>query len=358
MIKSWFGRVFPVANKQSGKPGGGKICRWPLDELVILSDGLVTSCCLDPERRNAFASIYEHDYRQVFFERFAEFRRRMAADLASYPNCVACFEYNAGLNERRGKLYFIEKATKDELADFLVPERLPKRLVIELTSVCNLKCIDCVHAHVDLKDLRLDRKSFLDVGRLKEWLEPFIAKLEGIRLYNYGETFIHPEAIDFISWLGRMNPTLKIGIATNGLLLDKEPMLERLVAAQPAFLKFSVHGGSQEAVEKFMGRGSDYEKVVMNMKKLVGIRERMGYKSPLIGWKCVLFEWNDSDEEMDKIRKKAGEIGVDFYGFDLTAGPYKSKRFTQDSAEWRALQAQGEDFNAAAKEKLGLDYII
>jgi hypothetical protein len=45
------------------------LCTRPLGELVILSDGRITTCCEDPRGVNAFANIYEHDYHQAFFER-------------------------------------------------------------------------------------------------------------------------------------------------------------------------------------------------------------------------------------------------------------------------------------------------
>lgn len=329
-------------------------CSWPLDEIVVLSDGSVTSCCLDPEKKNVFANIYEHDARDVYSNRYQSFRDRMAENITNYPHCLTCFTHNSELHRNKEKKYLAgESWTR---ADFVVKGYAPKWLVIELSSACNLKCVDCVHANISLNDFRYDKKLFLDTTILSEWIKPVLHNLEGIRLYNYGETFLHPGAIDFIAFLTSHNPFLKIGVCTNGLPLDREEKLTALVKARPTVLNFSIHGGGQESLEKFMGKGCDFNKVLENMRKLRIMRDKLNSQYPKIGWKYVLFHWNDSKAEMDKARSLAINAGADFFGFDLTCGAYQSKTYYPGSAMWVELIAKGDDYDTAFRKMLSLNF--
>ena len=43
----------------------------------------------------------------------------------------------------------------------------------------------------DLSSVRSGTTGFLDLDHLTEWLRPSYGKLEMLRMYNYGEPFLH-----------------------------------------------------------------------------------------------------------------------------------------------------------------------
>ena len=57
-------------------------------------------------------------------------------------------------------------------------------------------------------------------------------------------------------------------------------------------------------------------------------------------WRYILFDWNDSDEEMARARELAREIGVDQFRWLLTDRPPDglSKRFVPGSAELERIK--------------------
>lgn len=70
----------------------------------------------------------------------------------------------------------------------------------------------------------------------------------------------------------------------------------------------------------------------------------MGLSFPRIGWKYLIFEWNDSKEEMDLAKKIANEVGFDFFYFEPVVAPSPSKKFFMGSDGWKALVRGGELF--------------
>jgi MoaA/NifB/PqqE/SkfB family radical SAM enzyme len=313
------------------------ICNWMLYECAILSDGRVTTCCLDAYGRNAFANIYEHDWRETFLIRFYEFRKRFVSDIKSLPTCCECMMAfaNKGVNT--------PDASQEEVEAFLSPNHIPPNMVIELTSLCNLNCIACPQSQPDFGKSRLGKNGRnIEIGHLMNWIMPIVKNIKLVRLYNYGESFLHRGAIDFCSFLTETNSNIEVDVATNGILLDSREKIVQLINAKPKILDFSIHGGSQATIEKYMGPGANLDKVITNLRLILTIREAVQSSLPVVGWKCVLFRWNDSDEEMDKVRHLAREIGVDFYGFDLTTGPYASQRFLFHNRAWQSIVKQRE----------------
>jgi hypothetical protein len=82
-----------------------------------------------------------------------------------------------------------------------------------------------------------------------------------------------------------------------------------------------------------------FQKIIDILKDLVAIRAKLNLKKPLLFWKYLLFEWNDSDEEIRRARRLSKEIGLDGLQFCLVGYPSPSKRFTANSPEWKNLQA-------------------
>ena len=78
------------------------------------------------------------------------------------------------------------------------------------------------------------------------------------------------------------------------------------------------------------------------MANLVSLKKELGSKTPFITWRYILFNWNDSDEEMDKARALAKEIGVDRFCWMTTDRPADgwSRRFAPGSEELKKIQGE------------------
>lgn len=309
-----------------------KICLRPLKEVVILSDGRITTCCLDPKGINTFASIYDDNFEKTFFKKFQKFKQKFVKNIDDFPFCVKCFDRNKNFYND----FYRENPSEEEISLFLDDKTIPRGLVIELTSFCNLKCLGCVSGLTIQKEYR--KGGFLDCSVLKNWIIPGIDKIKAIRLYNYGETFLHPGSLDFCLFLTSNNPLLNLSIATNILLLNTEEKREKLIEAQPNSLFVSLHGASQESCEKYMGPKTNFKLALDIMRKIILVRKKYGLDFPVIIWKYLLLIYNDSDREMTAAKSIFDKWGIDFLAFDIAAGPFASKRFFKGSKEFEELK--------------------
>lgn len=324
-----------AARMRMARPGRF-VCTLPLHETVILSDGRITSCCLDPRGDNAFANVYRHDVVRAG-KRLRRFRRKLWRDPRNFPRCAQCLRLQRGEHHRKNP-------TRAEREAFLETAGLPERLVIELTSCCNLDCADCPAGNGSVGEYRYGKQGrFLDVVDLARWLEGWRGPLSQVRLYNYGETFLHPDAVRFCAHLARWRPALWLEVATNMLAPATDSDIERIVRSQPNALIVSLHGADQASAARYMGPHTDFAKAMQNMQKTIRIRKELQYDFPAVIWKYLLFDWNDSETEMDRARALAAEKGIDYIGFEPAAGRGASRRFRPGSEAWARLRNSDED---------------
>jgi radical SAM protein with 4Fe4S-binding SPASM domain len=99
----------------------------------------------------------------------------------------------------------------------------------------------------------------------------------GGRPYNfeisaYGETFLHPNADDYLFLAKKLCPNAYIVVATNGTLLNRQ-RCEKIVDSGITHLSFSLDAGSKESY-KWLTGADNYEEVCKNLEILVDIRNK------------------------------------------------------------------------------------
>jgi hypothetical protein len=162
-------------------------------------------------------------------------------------------------------------------------------------------------------------------------------KLEQLDLYNYGEPFAHPQAIDMIEYIKEKYPHIYLFVSTNGLLLTGE-RIQRLIDANLDEITFSVDGPDQETYTRYRQNG-DFNLVIETMKKFVTQRNMSDKARPIINWRYILFRWNDSKSKMNKARKLARKIGVDRLVWEITDHPKEavSETYQVGTPAWKKI---------------------
>lgn len=307
------------------------LCTFPKVEFVILSDGRITSCCIDAKGDNTYYSIYDN-YNNNFFRNYKNFLYKFAINNHIFPVCINCYKYS--------KLAFHkDNLNHYDYLDFLKINTLPTQIAIELTSKCNLTCIDCITGKNETIKYRDNNRSpYIQIDKLKEFLKPFIKNINSIRLFNYGETFLHPKSFDFINFLINENNKIHISIATNLLMLNTKNKITDIVRIQPDVLYISLHGYDQSSTEKYMGKNCDFIKTINIMKDIINYRNELKQNLPLVIWKYLLFNWNDDDEHIETAIAIAKENNIDYLGFDFAYGIHKSNKYYEGSEELNKLK--------------------
>ena len=146
----------------------------------------------------------------------------------------------------------------------------PLVLLIEPTSVCNLRCIMCFQADFGLSKNK-KFMGFMDFGLYRRLIDESAERgLSAVVLASRGEPTLHPRFADMVAY-ARERGILDVKINTNATKLTKE-YSRRLLAAGPNTVVFSVDSAEKEDFERIRV-GAKFEKVVDNIRTFKKVRE-------------------------------------------------------------------------------------
>lgn len=128
----------------------------------------------------------------------------------------------------------------------------PRRLIVELTNICNLHCSYCLR---DEDALYHTRASFFDVGLLRRVVREARESIKATNvMFTGGETTLHPE---FAAVLASVREEgLKCSFVTNGWHFER--VWPAVSANRDAIthVAFSLDGATREAHDRWRGEGS------------------------------------------------------------------------------------------------------
>lgn len=182
----------------------------------------------------------------------------------------------------------IEDAQHTEQTDVmpLFPE---KRLLIELSNICNHRCLFCANSKMTRK------KGFIDKNFLKRILnEAYEAGAREVGFYATGEPLVNKNLAEYI----RIAKTIGFSyvyLTTNGALATKDK-IEELIAAGIDSMKFSINAGTRESYRKIHGK-DDFEQVIVNFQYIDEYRKKYN-KNIKLYVSCILNKINESEKNI------------------------------------------------------------
>lgn len=155
--------------------------------------------------------------------------------------------------------------------------------------------------------------------------------------FNYGDPFVHPQAVEMIEYIKEKFPHIYLYTSTNGLMLNNE-RIKRLVSSGIDEITFSVDGPDQKTYVRYR-KGGDFNKVLRIMSKFVEERNKLGREVPFINWRYIIFKWNDSKNKMNKTKRLAKRIGVDRLTWEITDHPSEaaSEKYQIGTRSWEKI---------------------
>jgi MoaA/NifB/PqqE/SkfB family radical SAM enzyme len=306
-------------------------CSWPWSTLVLLCDGRVVCGCADPYAKRVLGDVRTESLSSVW-------RGERAAAVRT--------DLNAGGSKFCGDCPLKLPLKKDEAA----PKRgvdvppLPSRLYIECTAACNISCAQACCAP-ETGITRTRQAGMLDFELFRRVIDETGPSIRRIDFFNYGETFLHKRAIEMCEYIKSRFPDVYLYTSTNGLAFTEEQS-RRLVSSGIDEVTFSIDGATPESYVVYRKRG-DFAKAIRNLRAAVDEKRRGARDVPFINWRYILFTHNDSDEEMERARGLAAEIGVDRLAWELTDHPEDmfSRRFLPGTSELAAIKHEIWDDN-------------
>lgn len=278
----------------------------------------------DLNRHGTFLSAKVHESDDVF----AQLNNLLKAELTNPPADTVRVEilqklmsdlshdsFTKNLQEEGAEVKFaisqqeidwLQKAPQDKWVDYLVYRYefkiyprikklrpFPIYLLIEPTSVCNLRCVMCFQV-----DRTFTKKEFM--GRMPwEMFERVVdqAKAGGtqaITLASRGEPTLHPQFGKMLRYLSDKG-FLDVKINTNAMRLT-EALIHDVLGAGVNEVVFSVDAGTKDTYESIRVNGK-FESVVSNIEMLNDIRAKKYPNSPTVTRISGVKVRDDQDEK-------------------------------------------------------------
>jgi uncharacterized Fe-S cluster-containing radical SAM superfamily protein len=269
--------------------------------ITINSDLTVSCNCQDYDGTGHLGDLRKNTFEEVFFGPVAKkFQEELNKGKIPITTCSRC-----------GDLKWLKKNEAPP------KPQLPHRgMLLENTVICNVDCVGC--AREGAANIRAGKTMPLaELSQMADLLARL--KMERIFFLNLGEPFLSPKVCEELPLLRAKNPNAHILVSTNGILLNSDA--KREAALNLSQILFSVHGINDAMCEKYM-INSSFEKACDAMKKMAAYRDARGLKLPVLEWKYLLFNWNDSPKTIARAIEMAKEIGVDIISFWPTHNPF------------------------------------
>ena len=139
-------------------------------------------------------------------------------------------------------------------------------ILVEVTDACNLACPVCY------SDAKGERK--MPLADFKRYITDLVAKkggLDSVQLTG-GEALLHPEIAEMIAFLHAEPRIGKIYLPTNGVLLDRDELLARLLPYSARLMVLLQFDGGSDATDRAL-RGATPRKV---KERLLAKLDRLG----------------------------------------------------------------------------------
>lgn len=166
---------------------------------------------------------------------------------------------------RNGFHYF--QFMKHELKKRLINKPPMINLRFEVTNQCNLKCIMCGQLQMKREKGIMSREVFKKViTQVPDY------SLNQLSFFSIGESLLCPDIYYFIE--SSVTKSNTIMLSTNGMLLDKEEKIKKLLECGLNHLRFSIDGYSQESYEAVRKNGK-FNVLMKNIAKVRKLRDKL-----------------------------------------------------------------------------------
>lgn len=163
-----------------------------------------------------------------------------------------------------------------------------------------------------------------------------------VDFFNYGEPFLYRHIVEALRHIREVLPKTAIAISTNGLQV-REEIEDRLINEQLVdWMLFSIDGVLSEKYLRYR-IGGNFEKAFANLLRFH--RKAISSKIHVV-WQYVVFNWNDSDDQLKKAIDIAESEGITLW-FDFAGTWGRSKR---NAADLRYLTPYLKPYTALPRE--------
>jgi radical SAM protein with 4Fe4S-binding SPASM domain len=206
---------------------------------------------------------------------------------------------------KQKRFYTLARIFLDYQQRKIICSRLPTRLWIESTDMCNLKCIMCLN-----KSVPAEKKGFMDLELYKKIVDEVSGYAHDICLSHRGEPLMHPDIFEMIEYAKKKK--LYVRLHTNATLLTEEKN-RKLLESGLDLISFSFDGYDKETYEKIRVN-ANFDETLNNIANLLKMKREMKKKSPYTILEVI--EFPEYAQEMNQMKQKKIEMKLDSMHID------------------------------------------
>ena len=153
----------------------------------------------------------------------------------------------------------------------------PPNLQIEITSMCNLRCIMCYQHDKSFSSKKNGHMGIMNFDLFKKIIDEIEGNLEAVTFASRGEPTLNPELEKFLKYCE--NKFLGLKINTNATMFN-EKIINTLLSSDLETLVLSIDAADKEMYEKIR-INSNFDKIIKNLELFRKIKENNYKKSKL-----------------------------------------------------------------------------
>ena len=166
--------------------------------------------------------------------------------------------------------YLIHRYRYDIFPIEFTTDDYPPCLQIEITSVCNFRCVFCYQTDKTFTKKTNGHMGFMSLDTFKQIIDQSVGNIEFVTRASRGEPTIHPKFNEFVEYLGQKFLGLKIN--TNASVLTEEKC-HSILSANFSTVVFSADAADEDQYSA-MRVGGSLTKTLDNIKLFRDIKEK------------------------------------------------------------------------------------
>lgn len=156
----------------------------------------------------------------------------------------------------------------------VLPLKQPYVLLVDPSSICNLRCQWCPSGYDALISSTGRAQQIMPLElfeKIVEQAKAFSKPFNVLRLYKEGEPLVNPNFPEIVKMAKESKCFTRIDTTTNGILLNKQ-LNRKIIAAGIDQINISVNGVNEEQIYKNTGRHINFDEYVNNIRDLYNNR--------------------------------------------------------------------------------------
>ena len=195
----------------------------------------------------------------------------------------------------------------------LLPLPKPFTVLIEPSSRCNFRCVQCfqslkTESYFSKNRMNMPMARFLRViEQLKNWEGP---KLKVLKLCIYGEPLLNPDFCEMLRIANEADIAERIETTTNASLLSPN-IAEKLVEYGLDYARVSIYSPDQKMHEEVTGSNIAIAEIHENLRILQEIKKQSGSEKPFVSAKMLDTYGEANERFLSMYRDVTDEVFID-----------------------------------------------